>query len=138
MEEIERKFLSALENVKNTGIVIAKLLCGENLDSKKLSDYALKKARYAEVSFRRKDVGVPVEAKPEKEFFSDFELKLLEILREEDELNIKTALDMIFEHYGIAGPKLEAKPLAEVKVSEKAPEKVEKKEKKFKTLLDFV
>jgi DNA repair exonuclease SbcCD nuclease subunit len=139
MEEVENKFLLALEGVKSSGIVIAKLFCRENLDSKKLSDYALKKAKYAEVSFKRKDVEmIPVEAKPEKEFFSDFELKLLEILREDEEPNIKAALDMILEHYGVSRPKSEVKPPVEVKEPEKAPEKVEKMEKKFKTLLDFI
>lgn len=142
-EGLERKFLSALELVKESGIVVAKLYCGENVDQKKFSDMALERAKYAEISFRRKDIGEIVEAKPEREFFTDFELKLLEILKEDDEISIKSALKLVREHYSLdvrkdemdreAG-KAEGEPLQE-KVPEK---KVEEKGRKLKTLLDFV
>lgn len=137
-EELEKKFLSALECVKESGIVIAKLYCNENLDSKRLSDLALKKARYAEISFKRRIAEEIAEAKPEREFFSDFELKLLEMLKEEDEISLKNALELVKEHYGLQDKKGERQEIQEVaKLEERKFEKGEKG-KKFKTLFDFV
>lgn len=143
-EGLERKFLSSLELVKDSGIIIAKLYCGETLDQKKLNDLALKKAKYAEISFRRRDIEDIMQAKPEREFFSDFELKLLEILKEDEETSIKSAVELIKEHYAIApvskAEKVEKAPIVgEVMNTEKIEKKFEeRKEKKFKTLLDFV
>ncbi len=142
-EGLERKFLSALELVKESGIVVAKLYCGENLDQKKFGDMALKRAKYAEVSFRRRDIGEITEAKPEREFFTDFELKLLEILKEDDEISLKSALKLVREHYSLDLRKDErdwgAGKAGGEPLQEKVPEKkVEERGRKLKTLLDFV
>lgn len=140
-EEVERKFLSALKFVNDSGIIVAKLYCGETLDQKKFYDLALKKAKYAEISFRRIGIEEISQAKPEREFFSDFELKLLEILKEDDELSIKSAVELIKEHYAIA-PVSKADKVEKAVVEEKTTKDEKKfegkKEKKFKTLLDFV
>ncbi|MCS7143928.1 MAG: exonuclease SbcCD subunit D [Archaeoglobaceae archaeon] len=147
---VENKFLSALEVVKKSGILIAKLLCGENVDPRKLNEIALKRVRYAEISFKRKDLGEIPEAKPEREFFTDFELKLLEILKEDDELSLRSAIELLREYYGLTDQtktaKVEIEDRKEIKEESRkedlkiTPEKrfEERKDRKFKTLLDFV
>lgn len=147
-ERLEKKLLEALAHVKGEGIGIIKLSCNENVDQRRLSDLATKRIKYAEISFRRKDFGEIPEAKPEKEFFTDFELKLLEILKEDDESSLKSAVELVKEYYGIKDQKKAFKdvegtvktvPREEIKLSRaQNVEEKERKEKKFKTLLDFI
>lgn len=147
---VERKFLSVLEIVKRDGILIAKLLCGESMDPRNLNDLALKRVKHAEISFRRKDLGEIPEAKPEREFFTDFEIRLLEILKDDDEMSLRSAIELVKEYYGLierakmvsSDFELEKKTTEEsIKKELKiTPEKKfeDRKEKRFKTLLDFV
>lgn len=145
-ERLETKLFEALKFANESGIAIIKLQCNENVDQKKLNELALRKVRYAEISFRRRDLGEILEAKPEKEFFTDLELKLLEILKEEDEIAIRSAIELLKEYYGL---KDQAKvPEGNKEVREVAPidkgeqflerKPEEKGVKKFKTLLDFI
>ncbi|MEM0302754.1 MAG: exonuclease SbcCD subunit D [Archaeoglobaceae archaeon] len=149
-DSLEKKFLETLRLVHENSIVVAKLLCCETVDTKKLSDLTLKKAKYAEINFRRKDVGEIPDAKPEKEFFNELELKLLEILKEDDEISLKAAIEFLKEHYGLTDQakmikevgESKIEPKGEIKKDIKPPEDRledrEKKSKRFKTLLDFV
>lgn len=149
-ETLERKFLEALKLVHEKSIVVAKLLCNETVDTKKLSELTLKKAKYAEINFRRKDIGEIPEAKPEKEFFNELELKLLEILKDDDETSVKTAIEFLKERYGLTDQTKIVKGLSEAKIEPKSEirreikppgdrlEDREKKSRKEKTLLDFV
>lgn len=132
-EEAEKKFIDVLSTLKNTGIGVVKIICEENVDTKKLSELALKHLKHVEISFKKKYVEEIVKMKPEKEFFSDFELKLLEVLKDE-ELSLNMALDLIKEHYGLEKQKMEEK----VETLKKEDEIKEKKERKFRTLLDFI
>ncbi|MDI9642262.1 MAG: exonuclease SbcCD subunit D [Archaeoglobaceae archaeon] len=145
-ERLEKKLVETLEFVKENGIAIIKLLCRENVDQKRLSELTTKRAKYTEINFRRKDLKEIPEAKPEKEFFTDLELKILEILKEDDEIGLKSAIELLKEYYGL---KDQAKVIKEDKeVREAIPtekseavseRKIEEKgEKRFKTLLDFI
>ncbi len=130
-EEAERKFLEILRNLNKLAIAVAKITCSENLDSKKLLEIALGNLKHAEISVRRKGLEeIPVII-PERQFFNDFELKLLEILREEEEHAIKTAIEMIKEHLGFGKKEKEESTRGEVK-------EVGKEKRKKVTLFDFL
>ncbi|NHW88590.1 MAG: exonuclease SbcCD subunit D [Archaeoglobales archaeon] len=131
-EEAEMKFLEILRNLNKSAIAVAKIACSENLDSKKLLEIALGNLKHAEISVKRKGLEeIPVII-PERQFFNDFELKLLEILREEEEHAIKTAIEMIKEHLGF-----EKKEKGESTREEEVKEVREEKRKRV-TLFDFL
>ncbi|MEM2802440.1 MAG: exonuclease SbcCD subunit D [Archaeoglobaceae archaeon] len=132
--EAEKKFIDVLGNLKNTGIGVVKIICEENVDTTKLTELALKSLKHVEISFKRRYIEEIVTMKPEKEFFSDFEMKLLEVLRDE-ELSLNAALELIKEYYGLEKEKKEEKVVETLKGE---TEIKEKREKKFRTLLDFI
>lgn len=120
IEELERKFKDVLNIADREGIFIAKLRCPDAADIKKLSDMAAK-LKYSEVRFERvfEDVD-DVSVKSESEFFTDFELKLLELLKDFDEREV---YNFLVEHYKLE-KKVEAKDdgRAERKETEKRGE----------------
>jgi len=130
-EEAEMKFLEILRNLNKSAIAVAKIACSENLDSKKLLEIALGNLKHAEISVKRKGLEeIPVII-PERQFFNDFELKLLEILREEEEHAIKTAIEMIKEHLGFEKKEKGESTREEVK-------EVREEKRKRVTLFDFL
>jgi exonuclease SbcD len=130
-EEAEMKFLEILRNLNKSAIAVAKIACSENLDSKKLLEIALGNLKHAEISVKRKGLEeIPVII-PERQFFNDFELKLLEILREEEEHAIKTAIEMIKEHLGLEKKEKGESTIEEVK-------EVREEKRKRVTLFDFL
>jgi DNA repair exonuclease SbcCD nuclease subunit len=130
-EEAEMKFLEILRNLNKSAIAVAKIACSENLDSKKLLEIALGNLKHAEISVKRKGLEeIPVII-PERQFFNDFELKLLEILREEEEHAIKTAIEMIKEHLGLEKKEKGESTREEVK-------EVREEKRKRVTLFDFL
>ncbi len=150
-EEMERKFIKILDLIDGEPVVIAKLSCREEIDVKKFSSLLAKKAKYSEIRFDRIREDVEkVSISSEQEFFEEFELKLLELLKEDSDIHRNTAYELIKEHFGLAKirriqdfEESEAKESkvekSEVKEVEKEEEKPVKKEikKKKPTLLDF-
>ncbi|MEM4575269.1 MAG: exonuclease SbcCD subunit D [Archaeoglobaceae archaeon] len=130
-DEAERKFLEAVRDMKNSSVAVVRISCSENVDSRKLLEMALKYIKHAEISFRRKGVEKVTPIVSEKEFFSDFELKLLELLKEDDELSLKSAMELVREHFAISEIKEEKKVVSEVNREERL-------RKRMKTLLDFI
>lgn len=141
-EEAERKFLEVLGRLKSSAIAVVKITCSEQIDSKKLLEVALSRVKHAEINFKRREFEGISKFVSENEFFNDFEMKLLELLREEDEANLRLAMNLVKEHFSID----EAKPAdrESKKIEEKVEPPGEKKEerregrKKVKTLLDFL
>jgi DNA repair exonuclease SbcCD nuclease subunit len=130
-EEAEMKFLEILRNLNKSAIAVAKIACSENLDSKKLLEIALGNLKHAEISLKRKGLEEIHVIIPERQFFNDFELKLLEILREEEEHAIKTAIEMIKEHLGLEKKEKGESTREEVK-------EVKEEKRKRVTLFDFL
>ncbi|MEM3698415.1 MAG: exonuclease SbcCD subunit D [Archaeoglobaceae archaeon] len=137
--EAEKKFFEVLNKLNSSAIAVVKIMCSEHMDSKKILELALSRLRHAEINFKRREIEEISRFVSENEFFSDFEMKLLEILREEDETSIKSALDFIKERFSIDEVKREAQ-IAGDKDRASEGKKEEKKEvgKKVKTLLDFI
>ncbi|MDW7990190.1 MAG: exonuclease SbcCD subunit D [Archaeoglobaceae archaeon] len=136
--EAERKFAEVLKNLKKSAIAVVKVTSSEIVDSKKLLEMASKYVKHLEISFRRKGIEESVSLSPEREFFSEFELKLFEILKEDDESSLRSAIEMIKEKYGFADlNQKEKKEKVEI-IEKEETKKEEKTKKKFKTLLDFV
>ncbi|MEM3390880.1 MAG: exonuclease SbcCD subunit D [Archaeoglobaceae archaeon] len=137
--EAEKKFFEVLNKLNSSAIAVVKIMCSEHMDSKKILEVALSRLRHAEINFKRREIEEISRFVSENEFFSDFEMKLLEILREEDETSIKSALDFIKERFSIDEVKREAQ-IAGDKDRASEGKKEEKKEvgKKVKTLLDFI
>ncbi len=119
LKELERRFTEVLKGVNREGILIAKLKCPHSPDLKKLSEMAQKNAKYAELRFERVVEKIEeVVIQSESEFFTDFELKLLELLKDD----IDEVYDFVKEHFELEGRREEEKTVTE---------------KKPKTLLDF-
>ncbi|MEM3477579.1 MAG: exonuclease SbcCD subunit D [Archaeoglobaceae archaeon] len=137
--EAEKKFFEVLNKLNSSAIAVVKIMCSEHMDSKKILELALSRLRHAEINFKRREIEEISRFVSENEFFSDFEMKLLDILREEDETSIKSALDFIKERFSIDEVKREAQ-IAGDKDRASEGKKEEKKEvgKKVKTLLDFI
>ncbi len=152
LKELERKFMEVLKGVNREGILIAKLKCPHTPDLKKLSEVAQKNAKYAELRFERVVEKVEeVVIQSENEFFTDFELKLLELLKDD----VDEVYGFVKEHFELDGKKeekaeekteTESEPepagTAEVETEEVETEtevkaKTEAKRKTAKTLLDF-
>lgn len=97
-EGVERKFREVLGRIKEGGVAVFKLRSKESLEIRKFSELAASKTRYSEVRFERIFENVEeVKLKHENEFFNDFELKLLDLLKgdvDEDEV-----YKIILEHY---------------------------------------
>ena len=121
LRELERKFTEILRVVNREGILIAKLRCPHSPDLKRLSEMAQKNAKYAELRFERVVEKVEeVVIQSENEFFTDFELKLLELLKDD----IDEVYDFVKEHFELERRKEEEKTEAERKA-------------RARTLLDF-
>lgn len=101
-EGVERKFHEILGRINERGVAVFKLRSKENLEIKKFSELAASKAKYSEIRFEKIFENVEeVELKRENEFFSEFELKLLDLLKgevDEDEV-YKIILDHYSKHY---------------------------------------
>ncbi len=143
-EEVEKKFVSALRLVPSESVLIARIKCGEDVDIRRLHEFASKSAKYAEIRFERiREEVKAMEVTSEHEFFDEFEMKLLELLKEDSDAYRSSAYDLIKEHFGLA----EVRRLQDYSVDEAEVEKEaavieeRKKEesgvKKPKTLLDF-
>lgn len=134
--EVERKFLEVLNKLKSSAIAVAKITCSEQIDSRKLSELALTRLRHVEINFKRKEFERISTFVKENEFFNDFEMRLLEILREE-EIDLKSAMDLIKEHFSIehASSKVEDKEGAKILEEKKEEREIRKK---VRTLLDFI
>lgn len=130
-EEAEKKFLEILKNLNSSAIAVFKISCSDSLDSKKMLEIALNYLKHAEISFKRRGFEVLPSMVPERQFFTDFELKLLEVLKEEDEDSLRMAIEMVKEHFGFERKEeKKEKPREEVKET--------RVEKKKLTLFDFL
>ncbi len=150
-DEMEKKFLKILDLINGDPVVIAKLSCTEEIDVKKFSGLLAKKAKYSEVRFERIREDIEkISVSSEQEFFNEFELKLLELLKEDSDIHRNTAYELIKEHFGLSkvrriqdfeyGKAEESSVENNEKRSEgkKEEAKVKKEIKKKKpTLLDF-
>ncbi len=139
--EVEKKFLEVLHMIKSSAIAVVKIICSETIDSKKILEMALNRLKHAEINFKRREVETISKFVSENEFFNEFEMKLLEILREGGDVNIKSAIELVKEHFSIESEAkaVEAKTIEgkEELVQERREERKEVK-KRVKTLLDFV
>jgi len=152
VEELERKFYEVLGKIKESSVAIFKLKSKNSIEVKRFSEAASGKAKYAEVRFERVMEGVEfVELKNEREFFTDFELKLLDLLK--DEVDEDEVYRFIIEHYFSEKKEEKSEKKVEVEAEEKEKEKEREKEKekeekekekkyekraKPRTLLDFL
>ncbi|MDI9645583.1 MAG: exonuclease SbcCD subunit D [Archaeoglobales archaeon] len=152
--EVEKKTSELAKFAENEDLVVLKILCREEIDVKKLTQL-FSSVKHLELRFERlrEKKQEFKEIPAENQFFNEFELKLLEILREESEALRGSAIEIIKEHFGL-GEFKSLKDFSEIEKSgaEKGSEKVEvekeKKEtkkidsvdgkKKPKTLLDFL
>ncbi|MFN3384188.1 MAG: exonuclease SbcCD subunit D [Archaeoglobaceae archaeon] len=140
--DAEKKFLEVLNMLKSSAIAVVKITCSETIDSKKILEIALNRLKHAEINFKRRGVEDVSRFMSENEFFNDFEMKLLELLRDGGDMNIKSAIELVKEHFSIESEvkSMEAKTI-ERKMEEVVQEKKEERKevkKKVKTLLDFV
>jgi len=96
--EVERKFLEVLGRINEGGIAVFKLRSKEGLEIKKFSELVAGKTKYSEFRLERifEDVE-EVKLKNESEFFNEFELKLLDLLK--DEVNEDEVYRIIMDHY---------------------------------------
>jgi len=80
------------------GVMIAKLRCRDVVDVRNFSEIAAKNLRYAEIRFERIfEDAEEIELKQESEFFTEFELKLLDLLR--GEMDEDEVYRLVVEHY---------------------------------------
>lgn len=135
--DVEKKTFEVVKLLKDEDLVVVKFLSEEELNFKRLAD-VLSKVKHFEVRFEKlkKDleyVGVPKEEK----FFTDFELKILEALKDFNEVGTLSAIEIIKSYFGLS----ETKKLDEVKDVTQPADLKQKKEvvKKVKrTLLDYL
>lgn len=134
-EDVERKFLEILNRLASSTIAVVKITCREPIDSKKILEIALKRLKHAEINFRRKDVEEIARVTSESEFFTEFEMRLLEMLKDEDEMSIRSAIEFIREHFSTG-----SETRKEVSIEKKDVSVQEKGDfrEKVKTLLDFL
>jgi DNA repair exonuclease SbcCD nuclease subunit len=147
---LKEKFRSVLSRVNSEGILVARLVCEDSANIKTLNEMALEAAKHAEIRFEvlRRDVD-RIEVKSEQEFFTPFELQILEYLRNFDE-NRDLVVELVKKHFGLirsvkedgkseisGGEDLEEDQPEQRKKDE---EKIEREDKPVKplTLLDFV
>jgi len=155
VEGLEKKFFEVLEKLDKDGVMVAKLKCGDAIDVRRFNEVAAKRLRYAEIRFERIFEEVEeVELKQENEFFTEFELKLLDLLR--GEVDEDEVYRLIVDHY-LSGGDVEKREVGDEKIQEMAEEQTEpepepveeetkpvekgmgkKETKKPKTLLDFL
>jgi DNA repair exonuclease SbcCD nuclease subunit len=123
LEELEKRFVEVLERISGEGMLVAKLRCPDSADVRKLNEIALKNLRYAEVRFERlADEFEEVVIQSENDFFTDFELKLLDLMK--GEIDEREAYEFVIEHYLSGG---------EDKVEDESSEKQEVKDREAKT-----
>jgi len=132
--DLKDKLLEILDKVDKEGILIAKLVCNTSVDVKNLSEIALKRLKYADIRFemRRKEV-VKTEILRENEFFNDFELELLEMLKDDFEARRDEIIEFIKRYFNLTGKKVDEKAEIKSENQKKIPMKV----KKGRTLFDF-
>ncbi len=134
IEGLEKKFFEVLSSVERDGMMIAKLKCSDAVDVRRLSEIAGKKVRYAEIRFERTfEEFEEAEIKQESEFFTDFEMKLLDLLR--GEMDEDEVYRLVVEHYLREAGEEEKATVEEAKPAERAKAKPPRKPK---TLLDFL
>jgi len=98
VEGLEKKFLEVLGRADKEGLMVAKLKSSDTVDVRRLSEVAAKRVRYAEIRFERIFEEIEeVEIKQESEFFTEFELKLLDLLR--GEMDEDEVYSLVVEHY---------------------------------------
>ncbi|WP_202319722.1 DNA repair exonuclease [Archaeoglobus neptunius] len=130
-DELEKRFLEVMEKIGEDGILIVKMRCPEIADIKKMNEVALKRASYAEIRFERRVEDFEVlSVKSENEFFTDFELKLLDLLK--GEIDEREVYDFLMEHY-----LRQSQEEVRHETEEKTVEDAKGIDKKPKTLLDF-
>ncbi len=126
-DEAESKFQQAMKYSNEECVLITKIACKENIDVKKLHEIASRNAKYAEVRFELiREEPEEVKVLLEHEFFDDFELKLLELLKEDIDMYKSSAYELIKEQFGIS------------KVKRIEDYEAEDREARKKTLLDYI
>jgi DNA repair exonuclease SbcCD nuclease subunit len=130
-EEIETKLNEVLETMSKEDMLIGKIKCSESVDIKRLTDSVLKRVKYAEIKCEvvKKEVE-KVELKREDEFFSEFELKLLEFLKEDDDMLRGSDIEMIKTYFGLLPQKSERRAEVQRDEPETPPEILKEKEEK--------
>jgi len=147
VESLERKFFEVLKDMDREGVMIAKLRCRDVVDVRNFSEIAAKNLRYAEIRFERIfEDAEEIELKQESEFFTEFELKLLDLLR--GEMDEDEVYRLVVEHYLSVERKVGGEKVQEVAEEQTEPEPeekkmiekrmVEKEIRKPRTLLDFL
>lgn len=140
LEELESRFVEVLSKIRGEGMLVAKLRCPDFADVRKLNEIALKNLKYAEVRFERlMDKSEEVVIQSENDFFTEFELKLLDLMS--GETDEREAYEFVVEHYFSEdeSEKQEVKDREAKTAEEDTSLRDSKREeaKKPKTLLDF-
>jgi len=106
-EEAEEKLVNVLDFVGSEDLLLATVVSEANVDVANLSEAASKKTLFARVDYKplRKTFET-VQVAGESEFFTDFELQLLEHLRGSlDDAELQAAVDVVREHFGLVEEK---------------------------------
>jgi len=106
-EEAEKRLIEVLDFVGPEDLLLAKVVSEASVDVANLSGVASKKALFARVDYKplRKTFEA-VKVAGESEFFTDFELQLLEHIRGSlDDVELQAAVDVIRGHFGLAEEK---------------------------------
>ncbi len=152
--EVEKKTSELAKLAGTEDLVVLKILCREEIDVKKLTQL-FSSVKHLELRFERlrEKQQEFKEIPAESQFFSEFELKLLEILREESDALRGSAIEIIKEHFGLEefkslkdfsetekGGAEKGSEKVEVEKEKKETKKIEPvdKRRKPKTLLDFL
>jgi len=143
--DAREKLIKVLNFTGPDDILLADVVSEAHIDATKLNEIAAAKTTYARVNFKLlRSTFEKVEFAKESEFFNEFELELLNYLRDDDlsEIELKAAVDLVKKHYGLEDTKpkeVDEKPTPEVK-PEKKETTVKKmpKRKGATTLLDFL
>ncbi len=139
-DEAEAKLSRAMKLAGSEDVVVARVRCWDDVDVRRLNELT-SAARHVELRFERvREESESFELVAESEFFSEFELKLIELLREESDALRSAAIDLIREHFGLA----EVRKLGDFKETAAKRETKEEerdveipKGRKPKTLFDF-
>jgi len=106
-EEAEERLVEVLNFVGPEDLLLATVVSEASVDVANLSEVASKKALFARVDCKplRKTFET-VQVVGESEFFTDFELQLLEHLRGSlDDAELQAAVDVVREHFGLVEEK---------------------------------
>lgn len=129
-DEAEDKILEVLSRIDAEDIFLANITSKAHIDAARLNEIASNRARYARVNYKPFRTSFEeIKVKEESEFFTDFELQLLEYLRgglEESEL--QAVVQVVREHFGL---------IEREGAEEKGDVEAERSEGEKASLLDF-